>query len=207
MGIKNFIRKIAIQAGLKKDGLPVGHYRIHDTAVAKNSTIGDYTYITAHTLIESTDIGKFCSIGPNTVIGYGNHPVNFLSSSPVFYHTEKIFGQTFAAKEEFETAPRVKIGNDVWIGGNVYIKNGITIGDGCIVAAGAAVVKDVPPYAIVGGVPARIIKYRFPEDIIKELLKIKWWEWSDEMLQKNQPSFVTDDINTIKNFLKQCNAN
>jgi acetyltransferase-like isoleucine patch superfamily enzyme len=207
MGLKNFIRKIAIDLGLKKDGLPIGHYRIHHTSIAKNSTIGNYTYITAHTLIESTDIGKFCSIGPNTVIGYGNHPVNFLSSSPIFYHVEKIFGKTFATEEAFETAPRVKIGNDVWIGGNVYIRNGVSIGDGSIIAAGAAVVKDVPPYAIVGGVPAKIIRYRFPEAIIKQLLKIKWWEWSDEMLQKNQPYFISEDINTIENFIKQFDAN
>jgi len=207
MGIKNIIKRSAIALGIKKvkDPLPVGHYRLHGNAEAKDSTIGNYTYVSPGTLIQSADIGKFCSIGPYTVIGYGNHPANFISTSPMFYHTGKIFGKTFALKEAFETYERVTIGNDVWIGANVYIKNGISIGDGCVIAAGAAVVKDVPPYAIVGGVPAKLIRYRFTEDIIKGLLKIKWWNWSDDMLREKQPYFITHDISEIENFIKQCN--
>jgi Acetyltransferase (isoleucine patch superfamily) len=207
MGIKKFIKKLAIAFGIKSnDPLPAGHYRLHGSAKAKNSTIGNYTYISTGTLIESADIGKFCSIGPNTVIGYGNHPVNFMSTSPVFYHTGIIFGKTFAVEEAFETFKRVSIGNDVWIGANVYIKNGISLGDGCIIAAGAVVVKDVAPYAIVGGVPAKLIRYRFTEDIIKKLLKIKWWDWPDKVLEEKQHYFVTHDIGIIENFINQCNA-
>jgi len=207
MEIKKIIQKAASALGVKtKDHFAVGQFKLHGTAQAKNSTIGNYTYISTGTLIQSADIGKFCSIGPNTVIGYGNHPVNFISTSPVFYHTGIIFGKTFAAKEAFETFERVTIGNDVWIGSNVYIKNGISIGDGSIIAAGAVVIKDVPPYAIVGGVPAKIIRYRFSENIIKELLVIKWWNWSDEKLHENQHYFVSDKINIIENFIKECNA-
>ena len=206
MGIKRIIKKAVTALGIKRDRLPGGHYRLHGSAEAKNSTIGNYTYVSTGTLIQSADIGKFCSIGPNTVIGYGNHPIDFISTSPLFYHTGLIFDKTFAAKEAFETFEKVTIGNDVWIGSNVYIRNGITIGDGCVIAAGAVVTKDVAPYAIVGGVPARLIKYRFSENIIKEMLRIKWWNWSDEMLQEKQKHFITNDIIAIENFIKQCNA-
>lgn len=208
MGIKRIIKSAVNTLGGigRKRVLPVGHYRLHGSAQVSNSTIGNYTYVSSGTLIQSTNIGKFCSIGPNTIIGYGNHPVNFISTSPMFYHTKLIFGKTFAVNEAFETFEKVTIGNDVWIGANVYIKNGVSIGDGSIIAAGAVVIKDVLPYAIVGGVPAKQIKFRFSEDIIKELLRIKWWHWSDELLEQRQPYFVTNDVNTIENFIKRCNA-
>lgn len=207
MGIKRIIKRAGKAIGIGNDGrLPVGHYRLHGTAEAKNSAIGNYTYVSTGTLIQSADIGKFCSIGPNTVIGYGNHPIDFISTSPVFYHTGVIFERTFAKEEAFETYDRVSIGNDVWIGATVYIKNGVSIGDGSVIAAGAVVTKDVPPYAVVGGVPAKLIKYRFPENIIEKLLIVKWWNWSNEKLQQTQKHFITNDVIAIENFINECNA-
>ncbi|MEP7250749.1 MAG: CatB-related O-acetyltransferase [Ginsengibacter sp.] len=207
MGIKRIIKKAGTALRINRgDRLPTGHYRLHGTAEVKNSTIGNYTYISTGTLIQSADIGKFCSIGPYTVIGYGNHPLDFISTSPMFYHTGVIFERTFAVNEAFETYERVMIGNDVWIGSTVYIRNGISIGDGSVIAAGAVVTKDVPPYAIVGGVPAKLIKYRFPEAVITKLLNIKWWNWSNEELQEKQKHFITNDIIAIENFINECNA-
>lgn len=208
MELVKFLKRIGERLHLlvkKEPKLPVGHYRIASSSTALDSIIGNYTYIAPDTRIQSAIIGKFCSIGPNNVIGYGEHPIKYLSTSPMFYHTGNIFGKTFADDEKFERYQQITIGNDVWVGANVYIKNAVVIGDGSVIAAGAVVVKDVPPYAIVGGVPAKIIKYRFPEDIIHALLVIKWWEWSDEELKKNQHYFVSEDINVIREFIKNQN--
>lgn len=205
--MKKYIRKILFKTGLQKRQVSyVGQFRIHQRSKADDSEIGDFTYISSDTHIQSATIGKFCSIGPNTVIGYGEHPVNFISTSPVFYHTGIIFGKTFAEEEKFDRNKRVTIGNDVWIGANVFIKSGVVVGDGCVIAAGAVVVKDMPPYTIAGGVPARVIRPRFPEDIIRSLVEIKWWNWTNDKLQENQSFFVSDDLNLIREFTRKHHA-
>lgn len=99
---------------------------------------------------------------------------------------------------EFWNYEPIEIGNDVWIGDNVTIKNGVKIGDGAVIGACALVTKDIPPYAIVGGVPAKIIKYRFEEKIINELLELKWWNFNDEILKTIQYDNILDAIATLK---------
>lgn len=181
-----------------------GNNKIHKGATVSNSYIGKNTYIGSDSNFNECKIGRFCSIAPNVKIITNTHPSSvWVSSSPTFFSTLLQNGQTFVEKNKFEEhlcvdGYNVVIGNDVWIGSNVIIKGGITISDGAIVAMGAVVTKDVPPYAIVGGVPAKVIKYRFNEDQIAKLQDIKWWDKSDSWLRSH-----ADDFENIEIFIKK----
>lgn len=155
--------------------------------------IGDYTYISRNSIITKTSIGKFCSIGPNFFCGWGIHPVNGISTSPMFYSTLKQNGLTLSSSDKITERKQIKIGNDVFIGANVTILDGVTIGDGAVIGAGAVVSKDIPPYAIAVGCPIRIVKSRFEMEQINSLLKIKWWEFPEDKLQDVERLFF--DIN------------
>jgi acetyltransferase-like isoleucine patch superfamily enzyme len=161
----------------------------------EDSVIGSYTYVRDNTRIFNGVVGNFCSIGPNCIIRLGVHPVgNFVSSHPIFYSPKMLVGTTFVDHKYFEEEEKtVHIGNDVWIGSNVIVVDGVTIGDGAIIAAGAVVTKDVPPYAICGGIPAKLIRYRFDEQKIDFLLKFKWWDKDEKWLRKNVKDFHNID--------------
>lgn len=169
-----------------------GKYSIQD------SEIGSFTSISTNSRISLTTIGKYCSIGPNFISGWGIHPTDGISTSPIFYSMSHATGKVFSKKNKVIERKRIKIGNDVWIGSNCIVLDGITIGNGCIIAAGAVVTKDVPDYAIVGGVPAKIIKYRFDDETIHELQKIKWWNFEDNDIQ-----YVEEYFFNVQEFIKK----
>lgn len=157
--------------------------------------LGDYSYISGpNSYIEDAIIGKYCSIARGTVIGVSDHNYKWVTTSPII--TCSSYGIIKGKTENYQKkAPR--IGNDVWIGLNSIIMRGVVIGDGSIIAAGAVVTKDVEPYSIVGGVPARTLNYRYDNKTIEALLRIKWWDWSVSKITENRDCFYD-----IDNFIK-----
>lgn len=147
-----------------------------------DSAINDFTYTGQNTIINYTTIGKFCSIGRNVDIGGFNHDYNKVTTLP-YYIFEQSFGSEYTDFEQIKE--RTTIGNDVWIASGVNILHNITIGNGAVIGAGSVVLKDIEPYSIVAGVPARKIKMRFSDKIIIELEKIKWWDWDIELILEN----------------------
>ena len=160
--------------------------------------IGDYTYISINSNISATNIGKFCSIGPNLLCGWGVHPTDALSTHPMFYSNRKQNGVSLSKYNKLEERKLITIGNDVFIGANVTILDGVSIGDGAIIGAGAVVSKDIPPYAIAVGCPITIIRYRMTEKQIEAMLRIKWWDWNFEELQNIESLF-----RNIDDFIKK----
>ena len=161
-----------------------------------NTSIGNYTRIRQLSTLHHVDVGKYCSISRNVRIGLGRHPLNLISTNSIFYSKNKTSLRHDWRKEiDFEEHEQTKIGNDVWIGEFVTIPGGITIGDGAVIATKSVVTKDVPPYAIVGGVPAKVLRYRFDEETIVALLKIKWWDLSDDEIERNIELFTLPNLN------------
>lgn len=148
-----------------------------------DSTIGDHTFVQKNSVVNHARIGKFCSIAGEVSVGLGRYPLERVSSHPAFYSVSQPVGRTFADRDIFQPFERTVIGHDVWLGQGALVVDGVRIGTGAVVGAGAVVTKDVPPYAIVGGVPARILRYRFESDVIEELLHARWWNQSEEWLQ------------------------
>lgn len=167
------------------------------------SYIGYGTYIIGENgYIHDCKIGRFCSIASNCHIGLGDHALNMVSTSPLFYNSQSLLPDNFLSKNIPVTEQtigntnyKVIIGNDVWLGYNVCVKEGVTIGDGAIIGAKSLVTHDIPPYAIAVGTPAKVIKYRFTPDQIRQLLEIKWWDKDIKWIQENACAF--SDIDTF----------
>jgi acetyltransferase-like isoleucine patch superfamily enzyme len=172
--------------------------------------IGAYTYFQGGDVTKIEVVGRYCSIGPGFSSGDASHPIDWLSTSPLQYSDNKFgFSKAMtgfeAEKRTAKEDPTVGksfpiIGNDVWIGANVTIMRGVNIGDGAIIGAGSVVTKSVPPYAIAGGVPARVIRYRFPESIIERMQALRWWEYDASVLSGLKFSKPESALDAIANF-------
>jgi acetyltransferase-like isoleucine patch superfamily enzyme len=160
---------------------------IYDYCIINNSKLDEYTYISSKTSIYNCSIGRYCSVGPNVLIGPGSHPTDKISTSPVFYSNRMQVGISTCKDNIYEEVKEVNIGNDVWIGANVIILDGVTIGNGVIIAANSVVTKSFDDFQIIGGSPAKLIKERFTEEKSKLIISSSWWNYSPikaESIQK-----------------------
>ena len=140
--------------------------------------------------VSATDVGPFCSFAPNCLVGSPGHPLEFVSTHPAFFLNDRRFGYDFIAESrDASEGVRTTIGPDVWLGAGAVVRRGVTIGEGAVIGAGAVVVKDVEPYAIVGGIPAKPIRYRFDEATREALSASRWWEQGEAWLRENAERF------------------
>lgn len=169
----------------------LGNYvTINRRSYINDSEIGDFSYAGINTTINFSKIGRFCSIARNVDIGGFDHDYNKITTMPMFRFKQMVNG----TKPETIQHELCLIGNDVWIAAGAQVLHDVKIGNGAVIGGGAVVTKDVPPYSIVAGVPARIIKYRFQDEYISQLLKINWWDWPEEILFKNIELLINMDV-------------
>lgn len=167
-----------------------GNNSLYGVGRISNSSLGYMSYCQTNSIISNAKIGRYCSIGPGVMIALGEHPINFLSTHQFFYSNYNNFSNRKNNAIVFNEHRKVSIGNDVWIGANCYIKDGVTIGNGAIIATGSVVVANVEAYSIMGGVPAKLIKYRFDKEIIALIVESEWWNLSQNTLNKVADHFM-----------------
>jgi phosphonate metabolism protein (transferase hexapeptide repeat family) len=201
-----------------RDGSP----RVHGSAQLRNATLGrftevkervqlldsslgDYSYIERDGEAIYSTIGKFCAIAAHCRINALNHPMERISQHKITYRPNEYFAGARLDKEfrAARMAQRVEIGHDVWIGHGAIVLPGVTIGHGAVIAAGAVVTKNVAPHAIVGGVPARFLRWRFPPAVSERIIRLAWWDWEHERL-----ALAIDDMRKLsaEDFLARYEA-
>jgi acetyltransferase-like isoleucine patch superfamily enzyme len=173
----------------------LGNYNVlfYDTLLI-NCSVGSHTYIQKNSTLVNATIGKFCSIASNVTVGPGIHKTDGVSTHPAFYLKNTPLVKVFSKTDQFVTSKQTNIGHDVWIGEKAIVIDGVKVGTGAIIASGAVVTKDVEPYSIVGGVPAKHIKFRFNKGVCEQLLETQWWDRSEGWLEQNFSNFTEPNL-------------
>lgn len=179
--------------------------KVYGHVQVTHSTMGDYSYVGRNSRIIHADIGKFCSIASETKIGMGTHTLDKISTSPIFTEAKNGTKHSWVKESAVNPFKKVTVGNDVWIGVRVMVMGGIRIGDGAVIGAGSIVTKDIPPYAVVAGVPAKVIRYRFPQEQIEALMAHPWWELPEDKL-KDHIELFQDSENIDEKIKELCHA-
>ena len=195
-------KQVDISKSSKVSGSKLSYYvRVKDYVEIRNSRIGKYTSISQFSIINKAKIGKFCSIGHGAYIGLWEHDTDVSTHPFYLYPHNGAFVKEY--KDYKKDLIKTKIGNDVWIGAGAIVLKGINIGDGAIVGAGSIVTKDVMPYTVVVGNPAKYLKNRFNQKDINWLLKSKWWNLSRKDLKKIINKNAFESISKLKILTKK----
>lgn len=203
MNIKYYLSKLIKKSNLSS----IKNSEIHKTSKIEassnivNTRMDKYSFCGYNCELSNCEIGSFVSIADKVIIGGGVHPMNWVGMSPVFYEGRDSVKKKFS-KFKRKLPLKTVIGSDVWIGNNVLIKQGVKIGHGSVIGMGSVVTKDVPDYSIYAGVPAKLIRKRFNDDLIAKLLEIEWWDFDDKKLD-NYAKYFKNPENFIKIFFEK----
>lgn len=206
LGSIKLFRNAAVINSVMGDGCSVGddstvercsfekNVAVNRRSYINDSFVGKYTYMGINTTMNWTKIGRFCSLARNVDIGGFDHDYHKVTTMPEFrFRQAENGGGRLPCRAAHDAY--CEIGNDVWIAAGAQILHKVKIGNGAVIGGGAVVTRDVPPYAIVVGVPAKVTGYRCPEEYIEELMKLEWWNWPDEMLLEIMDKLINSDIN------------
>lgn len=193
--VSKIIKKIQLPSIMTSDINETS--KVSSSSHVVSSSIDRYSYLGSYSTVIDTKIGAFCSIADNCIIGGSRHPIDWISSSPVFHEGKNILRMNFS-KHKFKTTIKTIIGNDVLIGSKSLIKGGVVIGDGSIVGMGSVVTQNIGDYEIWAGNPARLIRKRFDEETSIKLKKTQWWNLEAEII-KDLAIYATD----IEAFIKE----
>ena len=160
--------------------------KVESGCTVVDSTFARHSFCGYDCNIINTDVGSFCSIAGRVSIGGAHHPLEYLSTSPVFLSHRDSVKAKFA-RHDYLPRDRTVIGNDVWIGEGAFVRSGVRVGHGAVIGMGSVVTRDVPPYAIVGGSPARLLRMRFDASLVDALLRLQWWNFDDARLREIGP--------------------
>ena len=207
---RKFGTYISSKSYVGKDVTLEGNNYVAENTVLASCDVGYMTYFSSGCEFRNTSFGKYCSVGPKCQVITGEHPTRkYVSTFPAFYVSHRDSGPCYVKHNKFQEyryadekkLKNVIVGNDVWLSSNVMIMEGVKIGDGAVVGAGALVTKDIPPYAVAVGVPARVIRYRFPKEQTEWLLRLKWWNKDEEWVIKHAEEF--EDIQLFMKKIAQ----